>query len=312
MNLFNTGYGEKTKITNSKTVTEEGKYALDAVQNNPTKPNTIAYDISKRAIVADGAAAHNAAPPLKRSIQNYFNDGSLWTRISNKTFEGLYIGDYFDLTISTAYTSNEVIRCNLAHFNYYENCGDTPLAKPHVVIVPENCFTQIHQMNSTNTTEGGYHGAAIQTVLNTYATAIANKIGNSHILSFRDLWSNSVNASAASAAGASITGSSANWAWYDAKLVLMSEMQVYGGNVWSSSGYDTGIANRQLALFQHNPTALVCKLGGTDDVTASNRMYWWLRDVASSAHFAVVTSYGHADYYSASHAGGVRPLFCIG
>ena len=312
MNLFNIGYGKKTKITNSKTVTEEGEYALDAYQNNPTKPNTLAYDISKRAIVANGAASHNGVPPLKRSIQNYFNDGSLWERISNKTFEDLYIGDYFDITISTSYTSNEVVRCNLAHFNYYENCGDTPLTKPHVVIVPENCFAQTHQMNSTNTTEGGYHGAAIQTVLNTYTTAIANKIGNSHLLSFRDLWSNAVNTSVASMAGAGFTGSASGWNWYDAKLVLMSEMQVYGGNVWSSSGYDTGIANRQLALFKYDPSKLICKLGGTDRVSASNRYWWWLKNIASSSWFCIVDNGGSANCGDASYSNGVRPLFLIG
>lgn len=34
-------------ITNSKTVTEEGEYVLDARQNNPSLPDTLAYEIKR-------------------------------------------------------------------------------------------------------------------------------------------------------------------------------------------------------------------------------------------------------------------------
>ena len=39
--------------------------------------------------------------------------------------------------------------------------------------------------------------------------------------------------------------------------------------------------------------------------------HWWLRDVVSSANFAIVNYSGHASSYSASHAFGVRPAFAI-
>lgn len=44
----------------------------------------------------------------------------------------------------------------------------------------------------------------------------------------------------------------------------------------------------------------------------SNRQWYWLRDVISSAYFAYVDSGGRATYGSASGAGGVRPYFLIG
>ena len=39
-----------------------------------------------------------------------------------------------------------------------------------------------------------------------------------------------------------------------------------------------------------------------------NRHHWWLRDVVSSALFAVVTGYGHANTNYASTVLGVRPF----
>ena len=34
---------------------------------------------------------------------------------------------------------------------------------------------------------------------------------------------------------------------------LMSEVNIYGTTVWSTSGHDTGIDNRQYAIFQLKP-----------------------------------------------------------
>ena len=39
-----------------------------------------------------------------------------------------------------------------------------------------------------------------------------------------------------------------------------------------------------------------------------NRQSWWLRDVVSSASFALVYGYGYALAYAASAESGVRPF----
>ena len=39
--------------------------------------------------------------------------------------------------------------------------------------------------------------------------------------------------------------------------------------------------------------------------------WWWLQDVYSAAHFALVRGHGDAHYYGASYARGVRPAFKI-
>ena len=69
----------------------------------------------------------------------------------------------------------------------------------------------------------------------------------------------------------------------------MSEVQLFGSTVWSSSGYDTGEANEKLAIFnliKHN------KLFGNRNI--------WLRDVASAAGFAHLNSVGGASSGGAS------------
>lgn len=311
MNLFNTGYGEKTKITNSKTITEEGKYALDAYQNNPAKPDTLAYQISHKLDIVDGAAAHNAHP-RGINLLTIMDKDEMFGRIADGTFKDEYIGDYFDITISTEYTANEPVRCLFSVFDPYLNMGDTPLTRHHVGIVPQNCFAKTHQMNSTNTTVNGYANAAINAALGKYANAIAVAIGQSHLITHRSLLTKGISETGASMGGAGFIGCSNSWEWKDIRVQLLSEAQVHGNRFWSSSGYDGGIDTQQLPLFRLNPAARICKLGGVDDVNASNRQWWWLRDVASTVAFSFVDKDGSADSHSASYSGGVRPFFLIG
>ena len=81
----------------------------------------------------------------------------------------------------------------------------------------------------------------------------------------------------------------------------MSEIEVYGSIVWSSSGYDTGNANRQLPLFAFSKQA------------QNNRTAWyWLKDVASTEFFCAAFANGIANINGASNASFcVRPRFII-
>ena len=88
------------------------------------------------------------------------------------------------------------------------------------------------------------------------------------------------------------TGCSSGWDLEaDCKICALSEVQVYGGTVWSSSGYDTGEACRQLDVFQtYSHTEIFCN------------EYPWLRDVVSASHAALANDSGNADFHPASHA----------
>lgn len=85
------------------------------------------------------------------------------------------------------------------------------------------------------------------------------------------------------------SGCSSSWEWKsDQYISALSEVQVYGGTVWSSSGFDTGEACRQLEVFQKYSHTEI--FGGE---------YPWLRDVVSGSGAAYAGRAGDAYNYPA-------------
>ena len=255
--------------------------------------------------VANNAAAHNA---IYRGIDltTKYTEAQISAKIQAGDFSDLFIGDYIPKTLTidgTSVTANWVI----AHFNYYMKMGWTAdglstsfaVSVPHVVLVPDRNLISA-QMNTTNTTEGGYLGSAMHTTtIPKITTALQNGFGSSHVISFASYLSSTVNTSLASMAGCGWTGATTAWGctWTKVECRLMSEQMVYGSAIMSSSGYDAGEAKQQLALFALNPLA------------TNVRANWWLSSVASSPFFAVVNSSGYAVANDASYSLGVRPFF---
>jgi hypothetical protein len=202
--------------------------------------------------------------------------------IKDGTFKDLFVGGYWTIN-GTKYWAG--------HADYRLHCGDSELTQHHMLVFPDKCFYNA-QMNTTDTTAGGYNGSAMKT--SNLATALAKvkaDFGADHVLAHRELLPNAVS-----------NGQSSGWAWYDTQIDLMTEHMVYGSHAWgggSQNGFDTGINKSQIALFQHRPD-LIC-----------NRDNWWLRDVQSAAFFAHVSYRGDANDYCASASCGVRPAFLI-
>ena len=284
----------------------DGQTVITASNLNNIQDSIITLENSG-VLNSNNAGFHNSIYRGK-NLNGVYTIEQICSRISNGTFEDLFIGDYFDITISTAYSANETVRCVLAGFDTYYMNGDTSFTNHHAVIVPKNCFNTTASMNSTNTTEGGFIGSDMwKTVLPIYATAI-NSALNGHLLTHRTLLTNSISTSLNSMAGAGWTGASNNWEWIDTKLSLMNEVQLYGSTALSSSFYDVGCDNLQLPLFRLNPRSTIAGHGGTGD----GRMWYWLRAVAGSASFCLCGLAGRASDGFAGNSGGVRPLFCIG
>lgn len=101
-----------------------------------------------------------------------------------------------------------------------------------------------------------------------------------------------------------LTGASENQTWYTRNIDLMSATNVLGTNIFSSSGHDTGIDNRQYAIFILKPE-LVAAYG-------TKRMNYWFKNVASSTHFANIFSNAGSNMAVSSRELGVRPRFLIG
>ena len=245
----------------------------------------------------DGAEAHNAMWG-GRDITAAFDAGTVSEHIADGTFKDIFPGDYItkQVTISgTAYTVNWVI----ADCDYWINKGDqgNGMTAHHVVIVPQQPIFSAN-MNATNTTEGGYAGSRMyRETIPACATGIVNAFGSSHILTFRDSITRAVNTSSISSGAPFWTGASSDWGWYDAQCNLMCERMVYGMPAFSSSAWDAGVATRQFSAFRLS-----------ERLINYNRQSWWLRDVVSSAGFAVVSGSGDAGASGASGVLGVRPF----
>ncbi len=84
----------------------------------------------------------------------------------------------------------------------------------------------------------------------------------------------------------------------------MSEANVHGITVWSSSGFDTGIDNRQYALFQLKPEFI--------NSYGTIRFHYWLKDVSSTKGFASIHVKSYSDQYFATGTYGVWARFLIG
>lgn len=206
--------------------------------------------------------------------------------IQNGSFDGLFIGDYW--TIGG-------VKWLIADMDYWYNCGDTAFTKHHLVIIPETALYNA-QMNATNTTEGGYVNSAMyKTNLASAKSTISSAFGDM-VLTHRELLTNAVT-----------NGRPSGGAWYDSTVELPNKCMMYGHMHFSPTSdgstipYIYTIDKTQLSLFALRPQLIV------------NRSYsQWLRDVVSSAFFAVVTYFGCADCYNATNSIGVRPVFAIG
>ena len=239
-------------------------------------------------VCINNAGFHNSIFRGK-DITSYLTDGSLYTRISNGTFEDLFVGDYIIVNNIT---------WRIAGFDIHLNKGDDPLITHHAVIVPDSNLTS-EVMASEASPVGGYvksivYSTALPTVLTNYITPV---FGN-HIIEYRALLTNEINPYGYNRTGIN-NGCSTTNSWYSRKLDLMDECEVYGSVIYSSSGYDCGTAYPQLPLFALAPQYI-----------PSDGEYW-LKDVSSSESYASVTASGMADKNWADSSAGVRPRFFI-
>lgn len=277
------------------------------------------------------ALSHNIPRLVPKDITVYITDGTFWKRLAGTNgyalFEDIYVGDYFKMSRAISayertgqYQTTGSQYVTIAGLDTMMNNGNqgSGITYHHAVMVAGQGFggTQHFgrsRMNATNTTEGGYKASEMNTLVlgdvvsagSTAADATINQQlyaeFGAHLKTTRELVSNAINATGYNRFG-SATGCASNWEWISAQAILMSEVEAYGSIAWSSSGYDTGNANRQLPLFAFSKQA------------QNNRSaYWWLKDIASAARFCIAYNRGYSDYSGASFANFyVRPRFILG
>lgn len=298
-------------VTKPIMLDETGKQIVDAMGNVVNSINGL-----RKFELANNAGAHNGLYRGK-DLTNTYTSNEICDMIASGDLSDLYVGDYFTKSITTTFGGTEQIDIQLGGFGCYKNVGDTPVMRNHAVAVMKDCFKTKAQMYKTpsgeyvndaqyNKTEGGFVATDMYTeTIPVYTNALQQAIGSTHIIQRRALLTTAINPTEQSAGIG--TGRSNNWGWFDELAGLMTEAELYGAPVFSSSGYDTGEACIQLPLFALNPASRIAGLGRN-----GSRMWYWLRSIANSAGFCYCSYDGNASYYGASSAGGVRLRFLIG
>ena len=170
-----------------------------------------------------------------------------------------------------------------------------------LIVIPHTTHAWNADGKTTEVSGGhgaGYMNSELHAYLKSDILPMCNTdLGAANLIGHSKLLTNAVNANGYNRYGEA-TGCSSSWTWEaDCKICALSEVQVYGGTVWSSSGYDTGEACRQLDVFQKYSHTEI--FGGE---------YPWLRDVVSASYAALADSIGYACIDAASFAYHVAAL----
>ena len=320
-------FGQVAALIQSVSAEALAEGATPTVRNAGTKANAqLVFGIP----VAT-ALSHNIPRLVPKDITSYITDGTFWKRLAGTNgfalFEDIYVGDYFQMSRAISayertgeYQTTGSQYVTIAGLDTMMNNGDQDrgITYHHAVMVAGQGFggTQHFgrsRMNATNDTTGGYKASEMNTlvlgdVVSAGSTAADATINQQlyaefgvHLKTTRELVTNAINATGYNRFG-SATGCASNWEWISAQAILMSEVEAYGSIAWSSSGYDTGNANRQLPLFAFSKQA-----------QNNHSAYWWLKDIASAANFCFASDNGHGHYSRASGASHyVRPRFILG
>lgn len=210
-----------------------------------------------------------------KDVTNKLTDGSFWTAISSGTFEDLFVGDWF-LKNNHKYV--------IAGFNIYYNNGDTAFTSPHVVCVPAIndvlCAAEFKnkKLKETSDTTGGYAALLTEPVFTAIGTLLESEFGD-HLAEHRELLSSEMKADVSNGPYPASTGAASNWSWTSVKFSLMTELEILGTTLYTSSGYDIGTGKVQLPLFKFTKKIIEeSRVSGTEFGV-------WTRCVASHVAF---------------------------
>ena len=192
--------------------------------------------------------------------------------IRDGSFADLYVGDYWEIN-GTKY--------RIADINYWRNVGypeSEKVQKPHILIVPDTVLGS-GQMHTSNSTYGGYRNSEMKsTRLNNIAKTLPDTF-KSLLLTHRMF---------------------SDGAWINASVDLMSEVMVHGTYICTDNSNKQTSDTQQLALFRLAPEL---KTIGVN---------YWLRNVAGSQTYTLISQYGDASSDMATSTYGIRPVFAVG
>ena len=305
--------GHVTKV-NTKTIT------LPADNNTDTKVT--------QTVPTDTVEWHNSH---YRGI-NLISDGhfadmaALLTAIRNQDWSDIYIGDYVQFSFNYG-DWPRTVQFHVGEIDKFYKVGNfsSKLSAHHLVMITGNLGVN-QPMNDSSTTAGGYVGSKAHTETLPELYNIINPFFNNAILSHKEYLSSTVKSTQAlslslndgngavsyscnnfpiySSGAPNVPGCVTAGKWVDCNLVLMSEIEMFGSNRFSSSGIDDSMCPEgQIAVFKYSRSLLT--LGSLIDT--------WLRNVNSATQYCYCCSHGYSERSDAAiYAAHFRPRFLIG
>lgn len=288
---------------------------LNVKGTNYTMIDQTARDNATRAINneeydrQDSIGAFSGRSLASEFAEEISGKGNVWTwlqgRVKAGNFAGLRIGDYVDVQVAQgANVNSQTIRYQIGAIDPYYQCGDSAKGH-HIAMVPRTTVsvrgdkavnTSYLPWRSTNDNNG------TADVKNPYLCSLLHEWEIEDFLPALPaelqavLMTQRVLLEERYSASGKLTEPS-SWSWQDlGKIWSLSEVEVYGQNVWSKPGYGTGF-DCQFPIFKQ-----------TKDRIMGSRITWWLRSVSgsSSSDVCYVNNNGNANYNSPTND-WVRP-----
>lgn len=260
----------------------EGAISADA--QLPEDPATDGTKVLTATTTSGDTVLSWEEPGNERRTRNNItaNLTNLFTAISEQdlTKYGYNIGDYFVGTSGYTYTLADID-------TFYGGYNENAVVNTHHIAVVVNTHSE-GKWNTTDSTSGGYTSSLLRTTLNgTVLTTIKSdflalfggETGAEHLLAHKLLLS---------------TSSGYDWTSDPEYISALSEAQVYGENVWTTSGTSTGEAWKWLEVFRKYSFNLI--LGD---------IWFWLRNIVSGTAACNANGGGIAHNDNASHDGGI-------
>ena len=298
------------KIYEGITYSNNDTQPLATREENPKNGAIMLWDNNTKRLVSGKTPSDmvNANSRFEyKDITSMFDAGTISQDIANNDFSKYSLGNYIKKTITIpSYTNGTIsvdaktitVRIVFAHFNLFYASSLPDVAEPYTrdayanILTPHVaciiCDLPNCAMNPSNTTEGGYFNSYMHKHFLTEGIISAlSSVGittTNHLLSHSKLLTTSIKIDGYNRF-VSVSGcSNACELKANQFISLLSEVQLYGSIIWSSSGFDTGEACEKLALFNFiKPN----KLFGAKHI--------WLRDVTSSVTFANLNISGYAN-----------------
>lgn len=255
---------EKPSVNSEEDVSETAVYEQRNQQMHTPR--------NLRSVLGSSLRRHYLRTGERKSLVDEICD-----RIADGSFDDLYIGDYFDVTM----TGGEKVRLVLAGFSEAENSHvdkDGNFINYYAVVVPENCFAKKESMDKSFMGLLGM-GLAYNDGTNYESSYMYNEVLPGYAARLQHALNNRI-----------LRRKDAN------ELQLMNLCHLYGEHEYLNyNGFP---------LFQLHPKMLESSLG----YDGTKKCPYWLSDQVTEGYFLNNESVEVAEHKKL----GVRPYFCIG